>query len=516
MFLQLIRDGLISLKSLPSGALLAASLAPQIIAPIVHQAKVNKTFDRQEEHLEVLYREEPSKAERDFPLLHEVEREVGDERPYVLPADPVAAGPSRSIASLAPDLGGQAPALAPSVPSSTPGTPSAPPSAAPSSSEPPVGAGPQGQGQPAAAPAYGVSGRPAPVSSQASSKPSAAKQAPVLSENKVGAAVSTESTNNNAVPVAGNDNYVTSINAALVIQIPQILANDTDANGDALTLTAFQAASANLGTVTRSGNELTYTPAVGYTGQDSFTYTASDGSKAGIGTITINVLNGVPITMEESQTAKADNSSSIVSPSMTADVDQLYVAVVAYTDSDNSVTGVSGLGLVWTHLEDQCSNRGAVRVEVWYATGSPAASGVITANLNAVSDGVVIAAQRFSEVDLADPLAVLSTANPLGENGTATCGSPGTDQRNISYQAISSVTEGVLFAVTAFEKSGNFLTPVSLNETAESGVAGDNPNFVNLSLQEYFVAVPGAHSVDGTLDRSANWAGIALEIKKRP
>jgi hypothetical protein len=56
-----------------------------------------------------------------------------------------------------------------------------------------------------------------------------------------------------------------------------VLANDTDPNGDALTVvSATQPAN---GTRTIAGNSITYVPNAGYYGNDSFSYTVTDGSR---------------------------------------------------------------------------------------------------------------------------------------------------------------------------------------------------------------------------------------------
>lgn len=70
-----------------------------------------------------------------------------------------------------------------------------------------------------------------------------------------------------------------------------VLANDSDADGDALTITAVSAP-AN-GTAVSAGTSVSYTPAVGYRGEDSFTYTISDG-RGGSASATVHVTVGAP------------------------------------------------------------------------------------------------------------------------------------------------------------------------------------------------------------------------------
>ncbi len=91
----------------------------------------------------------------------------------------------------------------------------------------------------------------------------------------------------NSPPVANNDSATTSQDQAVQINV---LGNDTDADGDALSITSV--GSASIGTVATDGSTVTYTPNAGVTGTDSFDYTISDG-KGGTDTATVNVtING--------------------------------------------------------------------------------------------------------------------------------------------------------------------------------------------------------------------------------
>src|SRR5262249_62013629 len=77
-------------------------------------------------------------------------------------------------------------------------------------------------------------------------------------------------------PVAVNESYSVSKNNPLTVAASGVLANDTDANGDALT--AVLVSGPAHGTLTLNANgSFTYTPAAGYAGADSFTYKANDG-----------------------------------------------------------------------------------------------------------------------------------------------------------------------------------------------------------------------------------------------
>jgi hypothetical protein len=72
-----------------------------------------------------------------------------------------------------------------------------------------------------------------------------------------------------------------------------VLTNDSDPDGDMLTVTAFTQGAH--GTVAFAGGVATYTPATGYSGSDSFTYTVDDGHGAtATGDVTVTVTNPVP------------------------------------------------------------------------------------------------------------------------------------------------------------------------------------------------------------------------------
>jgi len=87
----------------------------------------------------------------------------------------------------------------------------------------------------------------------------------------------------NADPVAVNDAVTLAEDTAAVIDV---LANDTDADGDPLTVVAHGQAAH--GSVVRDGNSFIYTPAINYHGADSFSYTVSDG-RGGASTATVEL-----------------------------------------------------------------------------------------------------------------------------------------------------------------------------------------------------------------------------------
>lgn len=120
---------------------------------------------------------------------------------------------------------------------------------------------------------------------------------------------------NDFTPVAYADEYSVSEDETLSIASSSsgVLANDTDADGD--TLTAQSVSSPSNGTLTlNTDGSFTYTPNPDFSGTDSFTYQASDGtfsSSTTTVTITVNPMTDVPTATGESYAVGEDQTLSV-------------------------------------------------------------------------------------------------------------------------------------------------------------------------------------------------------------
>lgn len=92
----------------------------------------------------------------------------------------------------------------------------------------------------------------------------------------------------NQPPVAVDDSATAAQNTPETILAADLLANDTDADGDPLTLTAVS--NAVDGTVSLDTNgDVVFTPNTGFSGPASFEYTVSDGTNTDTATVTVEV-----------------------------------------------------------------------------------------------------------------------------------------------------------------------------------------------------------------------------------
>ncbi|MFG1248770.1 Ig-like domain-containing protein [Xanthobacter flavus] len=113
----------------------------------------------------------------------------------------------------------------------------------------------------------------------------------------------------NRPPVAQDDTRTIAEDTALVIQASSLVGNDTDLDGDSLTVTAVGEASH--GTVALVNGQITFIPDADYNGPASFTYTVSDG-KGGtdIATVAVNVapVNDAPVAGDDTLSMNEDSA----------------------------------------------------------------------------------------------------------------------------------------------------------------------------------------------------------------
>lgn len=147
----------------------------------------------------------------------------------------------------------------------------------------------------------------------------------------------------NVAPVANPDSASTNSGTPVTIAV---LANDSDANGDPLTVTGVTTNPA-LGTATTNGTTVTYTPQPGTSGNQPFSYTVSDGQLSSTGNVTVTVAaaEALAVTTAEFRTSKGEwrvtGTSSVVGASVT---------VVIGATLDGPVLGTAAVDVtgVWT------------------------------------------------------------------------------------------------------------------------------------------------------------------------
>jgi VCBS repeat-containing protein len=201
----------------------------------------------------------------------------------------------------------------------------------------------------------------------------------------------------NDAPVAVADSVSTLEDTAVTIAV---LANDTDVDGDALTVTS---ASATHGTVSISaGGVLTFTPDLNYNGPASITYAISDGiGGTSMTTVAVTVIavNDAPVAVSPAVTTAED--TSVTGAITVSDVDGGAPIFVVSTPPLHGSVNVNMDG-TYTYFPDTNFNGS----DSFVVTVSDGNGGVITVTvpvtITAVNDAPVVAMpapDRFSAED---------------------------------------------------------------------------------------------------------------------
>lgn len=140
----------------------------------------------------------------------------------------------------------------------------------------------------------------------------------------------------NNAPVAMDDTATVASGATTTIDV---LENDTDEDNDALTINTVGDATNGTVAVSDDGVSVEYTPADGFLGEDSFTYSISDGEDTAEATVTVNVQHGMTVSGRVVDSPIADAVVTVTVDDQTftatADDDGNYSLPIWYTDGSN-------------------------------------------------------------------------------------------------------------------------------------------------------------------------------------
>jgi large repetitive protein len=139
----------------------------------------------------------------------------------------------------------------------------------------------------------------------------------------------------NDAPVANPSVASTNEDTAVTLSV---LANDTDVDGDPLTVTAVSAAN---GTVAiNPDGTVTYTPNANFNGTDTVTYTISDGrggTSTSTVTVTVNAVNDLPVASNDNATTPEDQAVVIPVLGNDRDVDGDPLTITNATSPSGTV-----------------------------------------------------------------------------------------------------------------------------------------------------------------------------------
>jgi hypothetical protein len=162
------------------------------------------------------------------------------------------------------------------------------------------------------------------------------------------------------IPSAGADFGETVSGVPTTFRGSRLLANDTDPDGEALTLVGVASTSANGGSISRVGDAVTYTPPGGFVGTDTFSYTLAAGSKTATGWVTVRVRTSDLIP------SNAVYLRPVASPGTGMEMRFSGIGGRAY-----SVQFTETIGSGWTELSRQTAQAGSGFIDFVHTTPPP-------------------------------------------------------------------------------------------------------------------------------------------------
>jgi len=153
--------------------------------------------------------------------------------------------------------------------------------------------------------------------------------------------------NVNNAPIAQDDS--TSLNAGTTKTI-NVITNDTDSDGDTLTISAVATAQ-NGTTAITANNQISYTPNAGFTGADSFTYTINDGNgHNATATVSVTVVstNQAPTAVNDTAATAAATNIVVNVLSNDTDPDSDALTLASVSTAQNGTAVISGNSISYT------------------------------------------------------------------------------------------------------------------------------------------------------------------------
>ncbi len=324
----------------------------------------------------------------------------------------------------------------------------------------------------------------------------------------------------NDTPVAVNDGpFTVAEDLPYTLVFPGILANDTDVDGDALTVFDPTSIVASEGTVTvgPGGAITSWTRPQDFTGNATFTYQAVDptGAKSSTATVTLNVtaVNDAPVAtpLVGTMTEGVAKAFTLVG----TDVDDATLTYAITTGSPSATTAIVGNQLTVTTIDPNFNGTLNLAFRATDPKGLPSAPAAITLTVTPVNDAPVAVVDTYEVLE--DGQLVVSVAEGLLANDTDVDG----DVLTVSAASTLTVLGGEL-AVSSdgsftFVPDQDYDKSTGFSYQATDGTALALPKTVSITILPVndppLAIADSASTVEGTpvdIDALANDTDVEL------
>ena len=197
-------------------------------------------------------------------------------------------------------------------------------------------------------------------------------------------------------PVAVANTLTVNEDATLIST--NVISNDTEQDGDTLSLTAVSTDGTGTVAVNSDGLSVDYTPAANFNGTETITYTVSDGALSANGTFTITVtaVNDAPVAVANTLTVDEDSSISntdVIANDTDVEDDTLTLTAVSTDGTGTVAVNSDGLSVDYTPA---ANFNGTETITYTVSDGALSANGTFTITVTAVNDAPVAVANTLT------------------------------------------------------------------------------------------------------------------------
>ncbi|WP_236209959.1 retention module-containing protein [Metapseudomonas otitidis] len=277
----------------------------------------------------------------------------------------------------------------------------------------------------------------------------------------------------------GLDGLVTAEDTPLTIEPATLLGNDTDVDGDSLTIISVQ--NAVNGTVALVNGKVVFTPAANFNGTGSFTYTVSDG-KGGTDTATVKVgvtaVNDLPVVDSHGLTVNEESVGTPLGIKAPTDVDgdvltikvtglpvvgQVTLADGTLVSNGQTLTSAQLQGLKYNAPADYKAGDAVGSFTYSVNDGTATVNGTINLAVNPINDLPVV---NNANVSVDEDSTLISQLNATDADGDS-----------LTYTLKTGTNNGTLVFDTAtgqytYKPNANYNGPDSFTVTVNDGKGG--------------------------------------------
>ena len=182
----------------------------------------------------------------------------------------------------------------------------------------------------------------------------------------------------NDAPMAVDDTAITAEDTAVDITVT---ANDTDAEGDPLSVTSVTAPNTGTAVITSgSTTTVTYTPGANFNGTDTFDYTLSDGTNTATGMVTVSVtaVNDAPTAVDDTVITAEDTAVDITVTANDTDAEGDPLSVTSVTAPSNGTAAITSGSTTTVTYSPGVNFNGTDTFDYTVSDGTDTATGTVT------------------------------------------------------------------------------------------------------------------------------------------